>query len=183
MKNANPVWRILAVAAGGWLALALAGCGAAEPEPPPVPKTVNDWFPITVGDVTIDMQLAVTSAEMQRGLMGRTDLGPQEGMLFVYRGRTQMSFWMRNTPTPLDIAFFTSDGVLREIYKLHPHDERPVRSRRDDLQYALEVVQGGFARLGIKPGDQLDLAAVAQGLQDRGFNPGSFAGMVDPRRQ
>lgn len=164
--------------AGAWAVLAtLSGCGAPEPEVKAEPKTVKDWFPIAVGEAKVDMQLAVTPAEMQQGLMGRTDLQPNQGMLFVYRGTTQMSFWMRNTPTALDIGFFTSDGVLREVYKLHPFDERPVRSRRDDLQYALEVIQGGFAEMGIKPGDQLDLAAVSQALEDRGFNPSGIRGL------
>ncbi len=183
MKNANPVWRIFCVLAFVAGTLVWAGCGAAEPETPVEPKPISHWFPIQVGDVNIDMQLAVTPPEMQRGLMNRRDIEPSQGMLFVYPVATQMSFWMRNTPTPLDIAFFTDDGVLREIYKLHPFDERPVRSRRDDLQYALEVVQGGFARMGIKPGDQLDLEAVSQALLDRGFKPSVYSGLTDPRRK
>ena len=159
------------------VALAMSGCGGAEPEAVATPKTVKDWFPIQVGDVSIDMQLAVTIPEMQQGLMGRKDLREGQGMLFVYARTTQMSFWMRNTPTPLDIGFFTRDGVLREIYPLHPFDERPVQSRRDDLQFALEVLQGGFERLGIKPGAQLDMDALSTAMSARGFEPNSYPGI------
>lgn len=138
-------------------------------------KTVADYFEIRVGERVVRMQLAVTMAEMQQGLMGRRDLGEDDGMLFVYRQPQGMSFWMRNTPTPLDIGFFTADGVLREIYPLHPFDERPVEARRGDLLLALEVNRGWFQRAGVKPGAQLDLAGVRRGLEERGFDPGRFA--------
>lgn len=175
MKNANPVWVILAVLA---LVAGLGGCGKSEPEPQSSPKTVRDWFAIGVGETTVDMQLAVTLEEMRRGLMGRRDLQSKQGMLFVYRSPQSMSFWMKDTPTPLDIGFFTSDGVLREVYKLHALDERAVRARRTDLQYALEMEQGRFAELGIRVGDQLDLAAVSAALEARGFAASGFAGIT-----
>jgi uncharacterized membrane protein (UPF0127 family) len=185
MKNANPVWRILGGLALAVGLLSMVGCGQAEPDAPSVPKTVRDWFAIPVGEATVDMQVAVTQNEMAKGLMGRRDLTPTQGMLFVYRSPQPMSFWMKNTPTPLDIGFFTSDGVLREVYKLHPFDERPVRARRVDLQYALEMEQGRFAELGIKVGDQLDLTALGEALDARGFRPQTFAGFnheADVRR-
>ncbi|GAB5559367.1 MAG: hypothetical protein SynsKO_10140 [Synoicihabitans sp.] len=179
MKNANPVSRWL----GGVLfALGLVfalGCAQSEPAAPVEPKTVKDWFEIEVGEVAVSMQLAVTPPEMQQGLMGRRDLQRGQGMLFIYPFPTQMSFWMRNTPTALDIGFFTPDGVLREIYPLHPFDERSVRSTGDDLQYALELLQGGFADLGIKPGMKLDLAAVKSALVERGFEPSRYRGLED----
>lgn len=180
MKNANLVSRW----SKGWLlaVLVLTGCGGNEPEVAATPKTVKDWFPISVGEVSVDMQLAVTTNEMQQGLMGRKDLVEGQGMLFVYNRATQLSFWMRNTPTALDIGFFSSDGVLREIYPLYPFDERPVSSRRTDLQFALEVLQGGFARLGIKPGDKLDIEALSEAMSERGFNPGAYRGLVPVQR-
>lgn len=180
MKNANPVSRWKSC----WLlaVLMLCGCGGSEPEVVAPPKTVKDWFPIQVGEVSIDMQLAVTMSEMQKGLMGRKDLEEGQGMLFVYKAPTKLSFWMRNTPTALDIGFFTSDGVLREIYPLHPFDERPVAAKREDLQFALEVLQGGFARLGIKPGAQLDIEALSQAMKARGFEPGAYRGLIPSTR-
>lgn len=174
MKNANPVsW------AARWcwvlaLALALSGCGQAQPAAESAPKSVGDYFPVKLGEQTVQLQFAVTGAEMQRGLMERRDLKPEQGMIFVYPRAQGLSFWMRNTPTPLDIGFFTADGELREIYPLHPFDETPVASRRKDLQYAVEMNQGWFKANNVKPGAKLDLAAVAAALKARGFPPRAF---------
>ncbi|MFM1852015.1 MAG: hypothetical protein RIS54_1699 [Verrucomicrobiota bacterium] len=174
MKNANPVsWRrvflVLLV-----LALPLAGCARAEPEPPPAPKTVADWFTIKVGDQSVRVQFAVTPGEMQHGLMERRELGPDDGMLFVYLRPQRLSFWMRNTPLPLDIGFFKANGELAEIYPLLPFDEHPVQSRSLELQFALEMNQGWFKAHGLRPGDKLDLAAVKAALKARDFPTRQF---------
>jgi uncharacterized membrane protein (UPF0127 family) len=159
--------------------LCFAGCDSGKPATPagpapaakPAPKTVADWFPIKVGAETVRMQLAVTGPEMERGLMQRRDLGPDQGMIFIYARPAKMSFWMKNTPTPLDIGYFTADGVLREVWPMYPLDETPVPSRSDAIQLCLEMNQGWFKAHDVKPGAQLDLAAVAAGLRERGFDP------------
>lgn len=176
MKNANPVsflWRVAVLAAAMSLA---AGCGRSDVarEPAGAPKTVNDFFTIEVGGRPVRMQLAVRDREKARGLMERRDLKPDEGMLFLYEHPEQMSFWMRNTPTPLDIGFFSSDGVLREVYPLHPYDETPVRSVGTGLRFALEVNQGWFGFHGVKPGAKLDFNALAKALRARGFDPAAY---------
>ena len=138
-------------------------------------KTVADWFPIKVGDVTVQMQLAVEMPEMQRGLMERRELPEDGGMLFVYDAPRGLSFWMHNTPLPLDIGFFDPMGHLREVYAMHPFDETSVSSRGTRLQYALEMRQGWFAENGLKPGKaRLDLPALAAALQARGYDPARF---------
>ena len=178
MKNANPVSRILALAALTFvLAAGLVACAKEKAATmlaaaaTIAPKTVADFFPIRVGDKTVRMQLAVRSAEMQRGLMGRRDLGPDEGMLFVYDKPQQMTFWMRNTPTPLDIGFFGTSGKLEEIYPMHPFDETTVGSQGRELSFALETNQGWFRSNAVKPGAQLDLKALGEALKARGFDP------------
>jgi len=145
-----------------------------------VPKTAADWFELSVGGQALRVQLAVTPSEMQRGLMERRDLGDDEGMLFVYARPDQMSFWMRNTPLPLDIGFFDSEGVLREVYALHPFDERPIRSRSLRLQFALEVNRGWFKAHGLAPGAQLDLAALAAALRERDIPLSQFGLKEEP---
>ncbi len=141
------------------------------------PKPASEYFPISVGGVTINLQLAVTDAEMERGLMFRRDVGLTQGMLFVYPGPRKVSFWMRNTPTPLEIGYFSGDGILREVYSLVPHDERSVSSRREDIQYALEVRAGWFETTGVKPGARLDLRAVASAMTARGFSLKPYRGL------
>ncbi len=174
VKNANPVSvRLLA----SLLVAAVVGACARETRPPagkaPVAATKGalEFFPVRLGEKTVRMQLAVRLDEMQRGLMGRRDLGSDDGMIFVYEKPQQMSFWMRNTPTPLDIGFFRSDGSLAEIHPLHPFDERAVASGSSDLRFALETHQGWYRANGIRPGAKLDLAALAAALKARGFDP------------
>jgi hypothetical protein len=135
---------------------------------------VNDWFAIKVGEETVQMQLAVFPAEMERGLMQRRDLGRDQGMLFIYGTPTQMSFWMRNTPLPLDIGFFSPEGELKEVYALRPYDEATIRSQGTRLQFALEMNQGWFHQNGIRPGATIDLAALRAALIARGATPGDF---------
>ncbi len=134
-------------------------------------KNVLEFFPLTVDGHKVRVQIAVTSEEMQRGLMGRRDLGPDDAMIFVYPAPTRMSFWMRNTPTPLDIGFFTADGKLGEVYQMYAFDETPVKSTGTDYTLALELNQGWFAKNGVKPGAQLDLRELASALRARGFKP------------
>lgn len=166
--------RLLPALLGAALLVAtLASCGD-QPAAPAAPKTVNDYFPIKVGAQTVRMQIAALPPEVQRGLMFRQSLGRDEGMLFVFTRTEQMSFWMRNTTIPLDIGFFDAQGVLREIYPLHPLDERSVTSRARDLKFALEVNQGWFKERGVKPGDQLDLDAVRAALQARDLRLEAF---------
>ena len=174
MKNANPVswlrgWCWLFLAAG-----LLAGCGRQEPAAPAATKTVADFFPIKVDGHPVRMQLAVLNAEMERGLMGRRDLGADDGMIFVYLRPQRMSFWMHDTPTPLDIGFFDRSGALVEVYPMQPFDETTVASRSDQLQFALEMNQGWFSANGVRPDAKLDLPALAAALRARGFDPVKF---------
>lgn len=167
-------FRVSSWVISGLLALSvLSGCGNAEKKAPE-PKTVEDYFPIKVGGQVVRMQLAITLAEEQKGLMYRKSMGADEGMIFLYDQPQQMSFWMRNCEFPLDIGFFDATGELKEIYPMYPHDERPVASRSRQLQFALEMNQGWYKQNGVKPGAKLDLAALAEAVKARGFKPGTF---------
>ncbi len=153
--------------------LALLTACAKEPPAPVVPKSIEDRFAIKVGSRTVQMQVALHPAEQQKGLMFCQAMGAEEGMVFVFDQPQQMSFWMRNTSLSLDIGYFDADGVLREIYPLYPHDERPVQSR-GRMQFALEMHQGWYRHHGVKPGDRLDLKALGEAIRARGLKPESF---------
>lgn len=163
--------------------LAVAGCAKGESGTHAEPKVASGaeakgpdaFFPFTVGEKTLRVQVVVNQDEQQRGLMGRRDLGADDGMIFVYPMPQEMSFWMRDTPTPLDIGFFKEDGTLGEIYAMYPFDETPVRSAGPDYTLALEVNQGWFAKNGLKPGAKLNLAQLADALRARGFRPERYA--------
>jgi uncharacterized protein len=136
---------------------------------------VDAWFPLTVGGKAVRVQVVVTMDEQQRGLMGRRDLGADDGMVFIYPVSQQMNFWMKNTPTALDIGFFTAEGVLGEVYPMYPYDETPVKSAGSDYTLALEMNQGWFEKNGVKPGAKLDHAQLAAALRARGFKPERYA--------
>jgi uncharacterized protein len=153
-----------------WMS-ALAGCGGQPPAPPPAPKTVYDHFAIGVGGKVASIQVAVLLPEMERGLMQRPDLGKDEGMIFAYDKPQQMNFWMHNTPEPLDIGFFTPEGVLAEVYPLLPFDEKTVSSRSHELQFAVEMPMGWYSANGVRAGARLDMKALAAALKARGFDP------------
>ncbi len=179
MKNANTLSSIAKIIIAASALLLAAGCGNSGPqEAPGAVKPASDYFTIKVGGQAVRMQLAVEQPgnmrELNRGLMGRRDLAEDQGMIFVYRQANRMSFYMRNTPTPLDIGFFTKDGILREMRQMFPFDETSVSSARKDIQYALEMNQGWFARHDVKPGAKIDLAALADALKARGFKPEDY---------
>ena len=132
------------------------------------PKT---YFPIKVGSIELELQLAIDPNEQARGLMHREALAPRHGMLFVFTMPKERGFWMRNTLIPLDLGYFNARGSLLEIHRLYPHDEKIVRSISKNIQFALELEQGQMKAIGIQPGDQLDLAALADALSARGIDP------------
>jgi uncharacterized membrane protein (UPF0127 family) len=102
------------------------------------------------------VELARTPEERARGLMFRKSLPENRGMLFVYREDQHLSFWMKNTEIPLSIAFISKDGTIREIRNMEPFSLASVESK-NAVRYALEVPQGNFSRLGIKPGDRFEI--------------------------
>ena len=155
------------------LAFVLGGCGDSQTTANAV-KPMTEFFAIKVGDRSIRAQIAVLPAEMEQGLMGRSSLGTDEGMLFVYMRPAPVQFWMRQCVLPLDIGYFDADGLLKEIYPMYPNDERPVPSRSRQIQFALEMNQGWFHGNSVKPGAKLDREAIRKALAARGFEPDRF---------
>ncbi len=154
--------------------LLMSGCARSQPDHPAVLKTVEDYFTFHLGGHAIRLQLAVTQPEMEHGLMERRGFGRDDGMIFVFSKPQQMSFWMHNTPTPLDVGFFDPAGKLEEIYQMQPFDETTTVSRSKDLQLALEMNQGWFSDNNVKPDMQLDFAELDAALKARGFDPTAF---------
>jgi len=64
---------------------------------------------------TFSVEIAKDVASRSRGLMHRTVMGADEGMLFVYPSAAETAFWMKNTPLPLDIIFLNQRGVICSI--------------------------------------------------------------------
>jgi uncharacterized membrane protein (UPF0127 family) len=104
--------------------------------------------------------LADQEEQRQQGLMEVTDLGGYPGMLFVWNQDSSSSFYMRNTPTPLSIAWFDAEGALVSTADMEPCadvDDCPLYGPESSRPYrfALEVPQGELASLGIEEGSVL----------------------------
>ena len=154
--------------------LSFSGCGEDKSAKTAEVKPLSTYFPIKVGDQVVQLQIAAQLSEMQNGLMQRRDLKPDQGMIFIYQKPDRMHFYMRNTPTPLDIGYFSPDGVLREKYQMYPFDETTVSSRSDRIQFSVEMNQGWYDRNGVKPGAQLDVKAVTDAIKARGLDPKDY---------
>lgn len=104
--------------------------------------------------------LADTNDLRARGLMFVTDLGGADGMAFVYPTPHTGTFWMRNTVTPLSIAFFAPDGAFLDAFDMEPCTTAPCLQYATprDFTVAIEVVQGDLGEIGIAPGSRLDLS-------------------------
>jgi len=107
------------------------------------------------GRVKFTVELAVTKAEQERGLMFRKALAPDRGMLFPYKPPQRAAFWMKNTLIPLDIIYIAPDGrVLSIARNAVPHDLTPIPSG-GVIGGVLEIAGGRAAQLGILPGDRV----------------------------
>lgn len=149
--------------------ICLLGC---SPTPETTPEVgFESYFPIAIGTTELQLQVAVNPIEQARGLMYREQLAPRHGMLFIFETAQQRSFWMRNTPLPLDLAYINTKGAVVEFHRLYPYDEIPVLSRSHNIKFALELQQGQINFLGIQEGDRLDLKALAHALAARGLDP------------
>ncbi len=97
------------------------------------------------------------------GLMNVTpaDLPPDHGMIFVFESDQYLSFWMRNTIMPLDIAFIRSDGTIVSTHTMRPLDESGYPSN-EPAKFALEVRGGQFQQWGIVAGDRVVIPAELQ---------------------
>ncbi|QKG70443.1 DUF192 domain-containing protein [Erythrobacter mangrovi] len=117
-------------------------------------------IPLTVtgktGKHAFRVELAETPDAQRKGLMFRTELPDDEGMIFPYDGTTAQSFWMKNTPLPLDIIFVGPDRKISNIAAMTtPYSLDSVYSIGPVLG-VLELRGGRAAELGIAPGDTVE---------------------------
>ncbi|MEP6263391.1 MAG: DUF192 domain-containing protein [Erythrobacter sp.] len=102
------------------------------------------------------VELAATVGAQAKGMMFRTEMAPDEGMLFPSRTVEVRGFWMKNTPLPLDIIFIGADGRIINIAEnTVPYSLETVYSE-GPAGAVLELAGGRAAELGIKPGDMVE---------------------------
>ncbi|GMO25648.1 MAG: DUF192 domain-containing protein [Termitinemataceae bacterium] len=132
-------------------------CSVGADKAQPKLKTKDIVIENTDGhSISLKVELAETEVERNTGLMFRKDLKEGEGMLFIYKKDTMMSFWMKNTLIPLSTAFIRSDGTIIDIFDMYPHNTNSVQSTRS-ARYALEVPQGYYSANNIVVGNRVKL--------------------------
>ena len=138
---------------------------AAEPSgtPSPMPSSTVRFEPAKVlidtgeGSVLIDAEKAETSEQHSLGLMHRTSLPEDAGMVFLFFEQRTGGFWMKNTLIPLSIAFFDDRGDIVRILDMEPCRADPCEIYDPGVAYsgALEVNQGALDRWGVAEGDRI----------------------------
>lgn len=150
------------------LACGVSACSAETAEQPSAPATAAtaqthpvsglEIVPVTLvtagGEHVILAELADTPQKQARGLMFRTELGPDEGMIFPYDAPRPLGFWMRNTVIPLDLIFIDEARTVINISQGVPYSEESIRSDRPGIA-VLELAEGRAAELQLEPGDSV----------------------------
>ncbi|WP_054090088.1 DUF192 domain-containing protein [Pseudomonas syringae group genomosp. 3] len=145
---------------GKWLAAAAVGCfftaaamtvhmrEKADESSRPHTQCTLRFETVTLEDVPQVTELA----QMQRGLSERDDIS--SGMLFTWNDDLLRVFWMKDTKMPLSVAFIDSAGIVTQIEDMEPETE-DLHWSSSEVREGLELRQGDFEKLGIKPGSRL----------------------------
>jgi len=108
------------------------------------------------GDFGFTIEIAETDATREHGLMYRTSLAPDAGMLFDFHAEGIRQFWMQNTLIPLDMIFVAEDGTVKTIHvNARPMDTTAISSEVP-VRFVLEVAGGRADEIGLKPGDKME---------------------------
>lgn len=146
--------RTLIAATVGFACFSVAIASTLPPRP--------DHLPITTividaanGPARFETELASDSASQEKGLMFRTKMAANAGMLFDFHKPDFQVFWMKNTVLPLDMIFIRADGTISSIApNTTPYSETPIPST-ERVRAVLEINGGRSAQLGIEPGQHV----------------------------
>jgi uncharacterized protein len=153
-EAAMKIWIGFALMLGLLAAPAMpAGAGSQAPD-----RFLKIYLP---SGASVTAELALTDAERAKGLMFRTKLLADQGMLFVFDQEGLHAFWMKNTLIPLDMLWLDPDRRVVHIERDVPPckaDPCPSYGPARPALYVLELEAGAAARLGLKAGDRLDFS-------------------------
>ena len=105
-----------------------------------------------IGAREIVAEVCITVPQIATGLMHRPSIGPEETMLFVFGSPRERSFYMKNVPFDIDVAYVDAEGVIQEVVRLKAQDAKGVSSKSSRIQFVLEAAPDYFTRNGFGPG-------------------------------
>jgi uncharacterized membrane protein (UPF0127 family) len=111
-------------------------------------------YPLKINGHSIRAEVANTEEGRRTGLMFRTSLAENQGMLFIYETEGRYAMWMKNTNVPLSVAFIDKNGAILNIEDMEPQTEDSHGSM-GAAKFSLEMNQGWFKKRGIKRGDHV----------------------------
>lgn len=107
-------------------------------------------------ECVFNVELATSKAQHEKGLMGRVHLKENQGMFFIYNQEKKIFFWMKDTPTSLDILFIDHDYIIKNIVEnTIPFSEKLIPSKYP-IKYVLEIKAGSVKRCFIEIGDKVN---------------------------
>jgi uncharacterized membrane protein (UPF0127 family) len=109
---------------------------------------------LSAGAHLIRAEVADNFVTRMQGLMHRTSMGPNEGMLFIFEEPGIQCMWMKNTLIPLSVAYIADDGSIVNIEDMKPHSEDSHCTRKP-VRFALEMNAGWFESKGLRAGSKL----------------------------
>lgn len=111
--------------------------------------------------VAFNVEVADSPAKRELGLQYRRDLASDHGMIFLFPDQSQQTFWMKNTPIPLDMIFINRELKIVGIVEAAVPFSLDPRSVSAPSQYVLEIAGGLAKRNGIRPGDSVTFEGIA----------------------
>ncbi len=128
----------------------------------PNEKVDHVTFMTDSGNVTVSVEVARTQEELRQGLMDRSSLDWDSGMLFMFEPPRVLNFWMKNTLIPLDMVFLSSEGEIIRIERDVPPCASEICPTYGGVYgaYVVEVNAGFCESRGIKEGDMMEFVVV-----------------------
>jgi len=122
---------------------------------------ISDGENLDSGTVEIKIEIAETEGAITQGLMNRTSMDFDKGMLFIFDDNRERSFWMKNTIISLDIIFIDINNKIVAIKeRTTPYSEAQVTSNNIPAKYVLEVNAGFASKHGIQVGNEISFERI-----------------------